>query len=252
MIKAALFNRAFDGAFAPEVESTGLTRRRGRASVWTVVRPAGTLELTIRVNPKASALPFSPGEFSLVWRWDEGRKVSTDDGTVSQLSIRHRRGSRGVAGAQRRRSRSSGAAPRRTSRPSGGTRRAPCRPARRTRGPAGSQSPPLRPLLPRRSRRRILGSLARRRDGRVARAVRRGARDSHRLVLAGPLEGPPQALGGVRRTPSVATRPPARTPATRGRQTPSAPSSRGDTPPGPRPVPGRNRPTRSRARVCSR
>lgn len=85
MIKADAFHRAFDRGFSEPATAAGLTRRRGRASIWLATRPAGSLTLSVRVNPKASALPFSPGEFSLDWKWEGPRTDPADDGTVSHF-----------------------------------------------------------------------------------------------------------------------------------------------------------------------
>lgn len=83
MIPSLEFTRAFDGAFEPGARRAGLIRRRGRASRWGLVDPGGDLQLQFRVNPRASAIPHSPGEFWPVVTWEGPRHGPRDDGAVS-------------------------------------------------------------------------------------------------------------------------------------------------------------------------
>ena len=79
MIRAEVFYREFDAAFAPAARQAGLTRRGRTGAKWR----SAELEFNFRVNPKASMIPECPGEFSPRIAWSGPRHGPRDDGTVS-------------------------------------------------------------------------------------------------------------------------------------------------------------------------
>lgn len=83
MIKSDVFYPAFDEGFAASSEAAKLTRSRGKIPKYTAQTPAGKLSFWFKVNSKASAIPYQPGEFWPVIEAHEVRHNDRDEGLVS-------------------------------------------------------------------------------------------------------------------------------------------------------------------------
>jgi hypothetical protein len=83
MIKSAQVTRAFDDAFTPSAQRAGLVRVRSKTSKWVLRQNGGDLHFQFQVNPKASAIPYCPGELWALVVWGGPRYNERDDGTVS-------------------------------------------------------------------------------------------------------------------------------------------------------------------------
>ncbi|MFZ2956222.1 MAG: hypothetical protein WA705_04975 [Candidatus Ozemobacteraceae bacterium] len=83
MIKAELFRRSFEGGFTPNASSTELVRQSGKLIKWEKSFDGNRLVLIFPVNPKASAIPYCPGEFWPVIYWTGPKYNERDDGLIS-------------------------------------------------------------------------------------------------------------------------------------------------------------------------
>lgn len=85
MIDSTNFYASFDAGFRSVPASPAVTRLRGKPSRYRLGTPAGTLSAWFKVNSKASALPYQPGEFWPVIDAPESLRHprQVDGGTVS-------------------------------------------------------------------------------------------------------------------------------------------------------------------------
>lgn len=83
MIKSVLFIKSFDESFIDGARLAGLDRQRSKTSKWLLKHDSGDLQFQFRVNQKASAIPYCPGEFWAEVSWNGQRYNSRDDGMVS-------------------------------------------------------------------------------------------------------------------------------------------------------------------------
>ncbi|MCR6699839.1 MAG: hypothetical protein NVV68_01085 [Dokdonella sp.] len=82
MIGSDRFYCAFDAGLAAAGLPAAFRRRRGKPSRYDCALPGVTLEFWFQVNPKASAIPYQPGEFRpSITAPDRGG--DHDDATVS-------------------------------------------------------------------------------------------------------------------------------------------------------------------------
>lgn len=85
MIDSTTFYESFDAGFRSVSASPAVTRLRGKPSKYRIATPAGDLSVWFKVNSKASALPYQPGEF---WPVIDAAEIlrhprQSDEGTVS-------------------------------------------------------------------------------------------------------------------------------------------------------------------------
>ena len=83
MIKSDQFYAAFSKGLAQVCPIEAQLRRRGRIPKCVANTPVGKVDIWFKVNGKASALPFQPGEFWPVLEVADLRFNDRDDGTLS-------------------------------------------------------------------------------------------------------------------------------------------------------------------------
>lgn len=82
-IKSDIFYAAFAAGFASQKTSPLISKRRGKIPKYYAVFGDDELSFWFKVNPKASASPFYPGEFWPVIETKNLRRDQRDDGLVS-------------------------------------------------------------------------------------------------------------------------------------------------------------------------
>lgn len=83
MIKSEMFYTAFEQGFTMALNSPYIARKRGKIPKFQSVTPTGKLDFWFKVNGKASAIPYQPGDFWPIIEIDQLRYNERDDGTVS-------------------------------------------------------------------------------------------------------------------------------------------------------------------------
>jgi hypothetical protein len=85
MIKSDIFYARFDEGFGAAVQRLPVRRLKGKVSKYELASASGPVQLLFQVNPKASAMPYAPGEFWPVLTAPASlrRGEPSDDGTIS-------------------------------------------------------------------------------------------------------------------------------------------------------------------------
>lgn len=83
MIKSDAFYQAFEAGLARAERPAALQRSRGKVPKYRLDIPGDSLSLWFKVNGKASAIPYQPGEFWPVLEARTMRHGPRDDGLVS-------------------------------------------------------------------------------------------------------------------------------------------------------------------------
>jgi hypothetical protein len=83
MVKSDAFYRCFEDGLAQTGNSERVQRSRGKLPKYKVAVPGDSVSLWFKVNGKASAIPYQPGEFWPVIEAKTMRHDTRDDGLVS-------------------------------------------------------------------------------------------------------------------------------------------------------------------------
>jgi hypothetical protein len=85
MIKSDIFYTRFDEGFRAAVERLPVRRLKRKVSTYELAGSSGPVQLLFPVNPKASAMPYAPGEFWPVITAPAPLRSGepSDDGTIS-------------------------------------------------------------------------------------------------------------------------------------------------------------------------